>query len=433
MVQEYVSPVRVHKYPFEMVMANIVCSSRVLLDVEFVAFRNNLFGHTVLKSRPVRFTVVTTAYERRFPHCPQIPVVIDCSITDDSWSADDSQRYTTRRCQLNVDAPYLLKKMIGVDYIYFIQKNHLDLRNRVLEIEATNETFSARIGVLEKCRYYVHPENPEWTCFEQSALLDVKNFFGLENTVEKIAMKQYASNIAKGKELIESFMQEVFADGVTELQPWVADQPAQNRELRRIVSRGAEPLSPLPAQDLSKHSQPGTSRLLQQSASKLSSQRSGRNLKSRSKSATKLGKDSVQDISNIRLRSKSSGHRKLDPSNAASEIELDRREDTKASSTRLRFMPEMIKTSKSLLSLGSSQGVETKRVTLNEPYLSPANSEMSPKTELKACPCELGTRAALGQFLYQNCLAALAVFLVVLILLLSLPMTLTYRDTPAHG
>ncbi|XP_045536545.1 protein real-time isoform X1 [Papilio machaon] len=217
MVQEYVSPVRVHKYPFEMVMA---------------------------------------AYERRFPHCPQIPVVIDCSITDDSWSADDSQRYTTRRCQLNVDAPYLLKKMIGVDYIYFIQKNHLDLRNRVLEIEATNETFSARIGVLEKCRYYVHPENPEWTCFEQSALLDVKNFFGLENTVEKIAMKQYASNIAKGKELIESFMQEVFADGVTELQPWVADQPAQNRELRRIVSRGAEPLSPLPAQDLSKHSQP---------------------------------------------------------------------------------------------------------------------------------------------------------------------------------
>jgi hypothetical protein len=44
----------------------------------------------------------------------------------------------------------------------------------------------------------VHPENSEWTCFEQSALLDVKNFFGLENTVEKIAMKQYSANIAKG-------------------------------------------------------------------------------------------------------------------------------------------------------------------------------------------------------------------------------------------
>ncbi|XP_026314031.1 protein real-time [Hyposmocoma kahamanoa] len=116
MVQEFKSPVRVHKFPFEMVMA---------------------------------------AYERRFPRCPQIPVVVDCSVTEDSWSADDSQRNTTRRCQLNVDAPYLLKKMVGVDYVYFIQKNHLDLKKRVLEIEATNETFSSRVEVLEKCRYFV--------------------------------------------------------------------------------------------------------------------------------------------------------------------------------------------------------------------------------------------------------------------------------------
>lgn len=50
----------------------------------------------------------------------------------------------------------------------------------------------------------VHPENSEWTCFEQSALLDVINFFGLESTVEKISMKQYAANIAKGKILKES-------------------------------------------------------------------------------------------------------------------------------------------------------------------------------------------------------------------------------------
>ncbi|XP_038220581.1 protein real-time [Zerene cesonia] len=217
MVQEYVSPVRVHKYPFEMVMA---------------------------------------AYERRFPSCPQIPVVLECVITDDSWTADDSQRQTTRRCQLNVEAPYLLKKMIGVDYVYFIQKNHLDLKSRVLEIEATNETFASRVSVVEKCRYYVHPENSQWTCFEQSALLDVKNFFGLESTVEKIAMKQYAANIAKGKELIEVFMREVHADGVRELPAWCASDAARNRELRRAVSRGAEPLSPRPAAEARRHSVP---------------------------------------------------------------------------------------------------------------------------------------------------------------------------------
>lgn len=217
MVQEYVSPVRVHKYPFEMVMA---------------------------------------AYERRFPNCPQIPVVLDCSITEDSWSSDDSQRDTTRRCQLNVEAPYLLKKMIGVDYVYFIQKNHLDLKSRFLEIEATNETFATRVGVVEKCKYYVHPENSDWTCFELSALLDVKNFFGLESTVEKIAMKQYAANIAKGKELIESFMMEVHADGIKELTPWTAGDPHNNRELRRIVSRGTEPLSPRPLAETRQQSIP---------------------------------------------------------------------------------------------------------------------------------------------------------------------------------
>jgi hypothetical protein len=43
----------------------------------------------------------------------------------------------------------------------------------------------------------VHTENPEWTCFEQSASLDVKNFFGLEAAIEKLAVKQYGANIAK--------------------------------------------------------------------------------------------------------------------------------------------------------------------------------------------------------------------------------------------
>jgi hypothetical protein len=64
-------------------------------------------------------------------------------------------------------------------------------------IEATNITFSSRLGILEKCYYYVHPDNAEWTCFEQNASLDVKSFFGFESTVEKLAVKQYSANLAK--------------------------------------------------------------------------------------------------------------------------------------------------------------------------------------------------------------------------------------------
>ncbi|CAB0032662.1 unnamed protein product [Trichogramma brassicae] len=158
MVQQYQSPVRVYKYPFALVMM---------------------------------------AYERRFPTCPQIPVFVGCDVTLDEESEDGAIRTTERRCKLNVDAPYLLKKIIGVDFVYFIQKNILDRRNNVLEIEAYNESFASRVTVLEKCRYFIHPENPEWTCFEQTASLDIKNFFGFENSMEKLAMKQYAQNIAK--------------------------------------------------------------------------------------------------------------------------------------------------------------------------------------------------------------------------------------------
>jgi hypothetical protein len=48
-----------------------------------------------------------------------------------------------------------LSKIIGVDFVYFIQRNVLDRRNSILEIEAYNESFSTRVTVIEKCRYFV--------------------------------------------------------------------------------------------------------------------------------------------------------------------------------------------------------------------------------------------------------------------------------------
>ncbi|XP_046681100.1 SEC14-like protein 1 isoform X2 [Homalodisca vitripennis] len=182
MVQNYQSPVRVYKYPFELVMK---------------------------------------AYERRFPTCKLIPVVLACDITSDTTSADGAVRVTERRCKLNVDAPFLIKKIIGVDHVFFIQKNVLNLRTRTLEIEAYNESFSNRVVVLEKCRYFVHPENSEWTCFEQNASVDINFFFGFESSIEKLAMKQYGDNIAKGKEIIEHFMDELRTEGITSVPRWV--------------------------------------------------------------------------------------------------------------------------------------------------------------------------------------------------------------------
>lgn len=186
MVQKYQSPVRVYKYPFELVMM---------------------------------------AYERRFPNCPLIPMFVNSEITSEVQSEDGATQVTERRCTVDVDAPRLLKRIAGVDYLYFIQKNSLDRRQRTLHIEAYNESFSSRVMVNENCCYTVHPENEDWTCFEQSASMDIKSFFGFESTAEKIAMKQYAASIKKGKEIIEFYLNQLEEEGITHVPRWVPPTP----------------------------------------------------------------------------------------------------------------------------------------------------------------------------------------------------------------
>uniref|UniRef100_A0A3P8WH06 PRELI/MSF1 domain-containing protein n=1 Tax=Cynoglossus semilaevis TaxID=244447 RepID=A0A3P8WH06_CYNSE len=181
MVQKYQSPVRVYKHPFELVMA---------------------------------------AYERRFPTCHLIPMFVASDVMVEESSEDGAVHRVERRCALDVDAPRLLKRIAGVDYVYFIQKNTLNRKERTLHIESHNETFANRVIIHETCCYSVHPENEEWTCFEQTASLDIKSFFGFESTVEKIAMKQYASSINKGKEIIEYYLRELQDEGITQVPRW---------------------------------------------------------------------------------------------------------------------------------------------------------------------------------------------------------------------
>lgn len=147
-----------------------------------------------------------------------MPIVLETVI--ESESIDGPRRQTKRRCKLRVDAPYIFKKIIGIESAYFIQENFLDLKERKLVIEATNETFSSRIKIFEKCRYYVHPENENWTCFDQSANIEITNFFGFEHQMEKVGMKQYTALTLKGKEIIEHFVGQLKEEGITHVERW---------------------------------------------------------------------------------------------------------------------------------------------------------------------------------------------------------------------
>ncbi|XP_070579551.1 SEC14-like protein 1 isoform X2 [Ptychodera flava] len=197
MVQKYSSPLRVYKYPFELVMA---------------------------------------AYEKRFPTCKMIPIFLGSEILSEYKSEDGAVHIIERKCRLNVEAPYLLKKIVGVECVYFIQKNALNMRQRTLRIEAHNESFSSRVIINENCTYSVHPENSDWTLFEQDASLDVKSFFGFENMVEKICMKRYAENIKKGKEIIQYYVNELLEEGVTHIPTWAETHQANGSPSKPAVA-----------------------------------------------------------------------------------------------------------------------------------------------------------------------------------------------------
>ncbi|XP_037669945.1 SEC14-like protein 5 isoform X2 [Choloepus didactylus] len=177
MVQKYQSPVRVYKYPFELVMA--------------------------------------------------IPVFLGSEVLNESRSADGAVHVVERSCWLRVEAPRLLRKIAGVEHVVFVQKNTLKWKERTLLIEAHNETLASRVVVNENCSYTVHPENEEWTCFEQSASLDIRSFFGFESALEKIAMKQYTASVKRGKEVIEYYLNELISQGVSHIPRWT---PAPVRE-----------------------------------------------------------------------------------------------------------------------------------------------------------------------------------------------------------
>ncbi|XP_055353783.1 SEC14-like protein 1 [Paramacrobiotus metropolitanus] len=210
MVQTYTSPIRVYKFPFELVMA---------------------------------------AYEKRFPTCKMIPVFVGSEITSEVNSPDGATSVIERRCKLNVDAPYLLRKIAGVDFVYFIQRNSKDRRRRTLLIEAWNESFSSRLTIKETCKYSVHPDNEDWTCFEQDASLEIKSFFGFESAVEKLAIKQYMANIKKGKEVIDYYIQELLDEGVTHVPRFSIEEDVGNTgdaddEITIVNSQITAPVNP---------------------------------------------------------------------------------------------------------------------------------------------------------------------------------------------
>jgi len=167
MVQDYTAPVREYDYAFEYVME---------------------------------------AYEKRFGEngCPDIPIIKKLDIIENN--VYDNGHTIVRRCMIQPEIPGMLRRMMGIDQIFFCQKNVLDKTARRLEITAWNESFDSRVSVEEKCCYYAEGDK---TKFSQAAKLKIHSFWGLESTVEKLMITHYKSSMKQGKEILEKHLKEM--------------------------------------------------------------------------------------------------------------------------------------------------------------------------------------------------------------------------------
>jgi hypothetical protein len=114
-----------------------------------------------------------------------------------------------------------------------------------MKILAWNETWAARISIKEECLYRVHPENADWTCYEQNGSLEIKSFFGFESLIEKLAMKQYTAQIKNGKEVMEYYIKELLAKGVTYIPPF--EDKEEMAEASQPVPDDSQVVSDLPS------------------------------------------------------------------------------------------------------------------------------------------------------------------------------------------
>uniref|UniRef100_A0A8C9AY46 SEC14 like lipid binding 5 n=1 Tax=Prolemur simus TaxID=1328070 RepID=A0A8C9AY46_PROSS len=188
MVQKYQSPVRVYKYPFELVMA---------------------------------------AYEKRFPTCPQIPVFLGSEVLRESRSPDGAVHVVERSCRLRVDAPRLLRKIAGVEHVVFVQRNVLNWKERTLLIEAHNETFASRVVVHENCSYTVSPGPSRRDPLPAGT--------PAPSPLSRPGPRQGA---CRGKEVIEHYLNELTSQGTSHIPRWT---PALGREEDACGQAGQDP------------------------------------------------------------------------------------------------------------------------------------------------------------------------------------------------
>ncbi|XP_072237906.1 PRELI domain containing protein 3B-like [Leuresthes tenuis] len=145
---------------------------------------------------------VTNAAMQKYPN-PMNPSVIGVDVLD--RSVDKQGRlHSQRLLSTEWGLPSIVKSLIGNarTYTYVQEHSVVDPKEKSLELQSTNITFTNMVSVDEKLTYKPHPEDPEKTILTQEAIISVKGV-SLSSYLEGVMASTISTNAGKGREALE--------------------------------------------------------------------------------------------------------------------------------------------------------------------------------------------------------------------------------------
>eukprot|EP00475_Leptophrys_vorax_P022681 TRINITY_DN3089_c0_g1_i1.p1 TRINITY_DN3089_c0_g1~~TRINITY_DN3089_c0_g1_i1.p1 ORF type:complete len:227 (-),score=67.89 TRINITY_DN3089_c0_g1_i1:187-867(-) len=157
--------------------------------------------------------IAIQGYQERFrnlPH-PKIPTLVGADVEQYQFDSDSKECLSwVIKGYIRPEFPSWMMRLARIDTITFITENKVDHANKTFTIRIRNDSYKRVFEVNEIVTFTVHPENPEWTLYQQKSELRILVWLaGFEQQAQKVVMEKYLDGYQEGRETDEDFIAEI--------------------------------------------------------------------------------------------------------------------------------------------------------------------------------------------------------------------------------
>ncbi|KAH3756848.1 SEC14 protein 1 [Pelomyxa schiedti] len=154
--------------------------------------------------------IVVRAYVSRYPLHPRIPMMLAADIMSVDWNPDTGKLVVDRRMKADLEAPYWLKRVFGVYWMYMWQTTTLSMKEKKLVSVSHSNPASTLYKAGEVATWEVHPENPNWTLFTVTGTLELEKFFwNFQSIIESLLLRTYNTQFALARKIDHEFIDQL--------------------------------------------------------------------------------------------------------------------------------------------------------------------------------------------------------------------------------